>query len=147
MVGLTLQRYHDGCGVEDPKPESLLIIGQWRWCWTPRGALVYREAGYVDSWGNACPVINIHLGLHAKHYVLLRAAPSEVVSHEGIPGDCRAGGPRSRTRERIFPRSQVASRQLRLRSRARQVLRTAAGLPPLATEKEAKTRRSRRSWR
>ena len=106
------------------------------WCWTPSGALVYREAGYVDSWGNACPVINIHLGLHAKHYVLLRAAPSEVASHEGISGDCRAGGPRSRTRVRIFPRSQVASRQLRLRSRARQVLRIAAGLPPLPRRKK-----------
>ena len=101
------------------------------WCWTPQGALVNREAGYADSWGNACPVIDIHLGLHAKHYVLLRAAPSEVGSHDDVPSDCRAGGPRSRTRVRIFPRSQVASRHLRLRSRARQVLRTAAGLPTL----------------
>ena len=47
------------------------------WCWTPEGALVYKEAGYVDSWDNACPVIDIHLGLHARHYVLLRAASSK----------------------------------------------------------------------
>ena len=116
------------------------------WCWTPKGALVYKEAGYVDSWDNACPVINIHLGLHARHYVLLRAAPSETVSHERVSVDCRAGGPRSRTRVRIFPRSQVATRQLRLRSRARQVLRSAAGTSPVATKKEATTRRSWRSW-
>ena len=108
------------------------------WCWSPGGTLVYKEAGYADSWGNACPVINIHLGLYARHYVLLKDAPSALALHEGVQSGCRAGGPRSRIRVRIFPRSQVADRQsrLRLRSRARQVTRSMpAALPPLPRRK------------
>ena len=108
------------------------------WCWTPGGTLVYKESGYADSWGNACPVINIHLGLHDRHYVLLKDAPSGSVAHGGVQDCCRAGGSRSRTRVRIFPRSQVADRQshLRLRSRTRPVTgNTPAALPPLPRRK------------
>ena len=68
------------------------------WCWTPAGTLVYREPGYVDSWSNACPVIDTQLMLHDRHYVLLKDVPSNCISREGALGHCRAGGSRSRTR-------------------------------------------------
>ena len=117
------------------------------WCWDPNGALIYREGGLSG-------MIDVHLGLHGEHYVLLKGAPygdtgrTSIYCIGCVAHGCRAGGSRSRSRLRMTSRRRSADdRQaafLRLRSRVRsRVAQREADCPPLESRKGLQPREDR----